>query len=33
MQDVQEGAYPLKKKKSVAGQFVAVSIGQKGLKN
>ena len=24
MQDMQEGAYPTKKKKSVAGQFVAV---------
>ena len=24
MQDMQEGAYPLKKKKSVAGQFAAV---------
>ena len=39
MQDMQEGAYPKKKKKSVAGQFAAVtqsSIGQKrnaGLKN
>ncbi len=29
MQDMQEGAYPRKKKKSVAGQFAAVSIGQK----
>jgi hypothetical protein len=36
MQDMQEGAYPKKKKKSVVDQFAAVSIGQKrivGLKN
>jgi hypothetical protein len=37
MQDMQEGAYPPKMKKSVAGQFAPQSsIGQKriaGLKN
>jgi hypothetical protein len=39
MQDMQEGAYPKKKKKSVAGQFAVVKdsmIRQKriaGLKN
>jgi hypothetical protein len=36
MQDMQEAAYPKKKKKGVARQFAAVSIGQKriaGLKN
>jgi hypothetical protein len=36
MQDMQEGAYPKKKKKIFADQFAAVSIGQKriaGLKN